>query len=449
VTSPGEALRGAVAFLLLPLSLAPLYFAVPRLRGEVAQPEPDRAPLDAPAIEPSDAQLDRWRPLAPARGAVPVLAYHGVNGHRDHYSVTRRQFAEQMAMLRRAGFETIGIAQYVRFLQGVTDDLPDRPILITFDDGRLDSYRGADRILAEYGFKATMFVIAGYVEEHSSFYLTWDELRTMARSGRWDIQEHAGVGHVNVTYDAHGHKAPAYANRQYVEGKGLESFEQFKSRVRQDILWAKRTMSEQLPGFTPWSFAVPFGDYGNRDSNDPRIKHFMGRFLRKHFQAVFMTEPSVYTTPASDRWRLGRIEIHSDTPTDHLYRWLRDGTPQPRAPGKKPAGSRERVARDRHAVSVRPAKVKVAVLNAAGVQGLAKRVGKKVRARGFRLAKVADAARSGLATSQVRYRRGQARVAQAVAGRLGIEKTRPVDSANKRIAGSFDVVVVVGRDRAR
>ena len=43
---------------------------------------------------------------------------------------------------------------------------------------------------------------ASFVEEQSSFYLTWDELRTMAGNGNWDVQEHAGVGHVNVRYDA-------------------------------------------------------------------------------------------------------------------------------------------------------------------------------------------------------------------------------------------------------
>ncbi|MGH2979418.1 MAG: polysaccharide deacetylase family protein [Solirubrobacterales bacterium] len=329
----GNALRGALAFLLLPLSLVPLYFAIPKIRSDVALAEPDRAPLDAPAFEPSPAQLARWQPLPRIRGAVPVLAYHGVNGDGDHYSVTRRQFAEQIAMLDRAGFETITIAEYVRFLQGVTVNLPRRPILITFDDGRLDSYRGADKILAKHGFRATMFAIAGFVEEQSSFYLTWDELRTMATNRRWDVQEHAGVGHVNVRYDAAGHEGPAYAYRQYHPGSGLESFGAYKRRVEHDILWAKRTMSEQLPGFNPLSFAVPYGSYGQDRTNDPRIPRFMSRFLRRHFKAVFMTDPPQYTKPSTSHSALGRIELHADTGTDKLYRWLRDRIPPRRAPG--------------------------------------------------------------------------------------------------------------------
>ena len=325
MTAPAEALRGAVAFLLLPLSLVPLYFAVPKLRSEVA-PDPARVALAAPAV--SDERLEPYRMLPPSPGAVPVLAYHGINERPDHYSVTQEQFAEQMAMLRKAGFESISIAEYVRFLQGATERLPKRPILITFDDGRLDSYRGADKILAENGLRATMFAIAGHTEEHSPFYLTWEELRRMVKSGRWDVQEHAGIGHANVRYDAAGHKGPAYAYRQYTEGKGLESFAEFKQRVRHDILWAKRTMTEQLPGFMPWSFAVPFGNYGHDgDTNDQRIAPFMRRLLAEHFQAVFLTRPPVYTTEESDRAGLGRIEIHSDTGTGDLYRWLRERMP--------------------------------------------------------------------------------------------------------------------------
>jgi peptidoglycan/xylan/chitin deacetylase (PgdA/CDA1 family) len=341
MTLAGNALRGTLAFLLLPLSLIPLYFAIPKVRTEVGFAEPDRAPLSAPAIELSDEQLARWQPLPAIRGAVPVLAYHGVNGDRDHYSVTRRRFAEQMAMLERAGFETITIAEYVRFLQGVTVNLPERPILITFDDGRLDSYRGADKILAKHGFRATMFAIAGFVEEQSSFYLTWDELRTMATNKRWDVQEHAGAGHVNVRYDGAGHEGPAYAYRQYHPGSGLESFADYKRRVEHDILWAKRTMSEQLPGFNPLSFAVPYGSYGQDRTNDPRIPQFMSRFLRRHFKAVFMTDPPEYTKPSTPHSALGRIELNAGIRTNTLYRWLRDRIPHRRAAGgtvARPAG---------------------------------------------------------------------------------------------------------------
>ena len=103
-----------------------------------------------------------------------------------------------MAMLAADGFHAISIAQYARFAGGDVAGLPDRPILITFDDGRLDSYQGADAILARYGMRATMFVITAYAGAAKPGYLSWPQLRAMAGGGRWDVQEHAHAGHVRI-----------------------------------------------------------------------------------------------------------------------------------------------------------------------------------------------------------------------------------------------------------
>ena len=101
----------------------------------------------------------------------------------------------------------------------------------------------------------------------------------------------------------------------------------------------------------------------------------------------------------------------------------------------------------RAGANVDPAQVTVAVLNGTTVQGLAAQVGEEVRAGGFKLGTIGNAARIDQANSEVLYRNGQARAARAVANRLGIDKTAPVDSVNEEIAGSFDVVVLVGSDR--
>ena len=96
------------------------------------------------------------------RDVVPVLVYHGIDlvlRPSEPYSITRAEFARHMRMLARDGFHAISIAQYARFAGGDVAGLPDRPILITFDDGYLDSYEGADALLARYGMRATMFVI--------------------------------------------------------------------------------------------------------------------------------------------------------------------------------------------------------------------------------------------------------------------------------------------------
>lgn len=99
-------------------------------------------------------------------------------------------------------------------------------------------------------------------------------------------------------------------------------------------------------------------------------------------------------------------------------------------------------------VNVDPSHVTVAILNGTTVQGLAAKIGEQVRAGGFTLGTIGNAARIDQSKSQVLYRKGQAAAARAVANRLGIQSVGLVDTVNSEIAGSFDAIVLVGSDRS-
>jgi biofilm PGA synthesis lipoprotein PgaB len=282
-----------------------------------------RDALPAPDVRLTAAERARWQPVPEYRGAVPVLAYHGINDHQDHYSISQRNFARHMAMLKAAGFNAISPAQYADFLHGDRERLPERPILITFDDGRLDSYRGADKVLERYGLRATNFIITAIVAEGNPFYSRWDELKKMARSGRWDLQEHTDDGHDQVRIDSERHTGPYYAYRRYLDGH-LETFKQYRTRVVRDVLAGKRAMRKHIPGFRASAFAVPFGSYGQWEdsTNDRRIPRFFLRFLRRHFAAVFVQSPDARVRGRTERGDVERFEIHTRTTADQLYAWL-------------------------------------------------------------------------------------------------------------------------------
>jgi hypothetical protein len=100
------------------------------------------------------------------------------------------------------------------------------------------------------------------------------------------------------------------------------------------------------------------------------------------------------------------------------------------------------------AANIRPADVTVAVLNGTTIAGLAAQVGEEATADGFTLGTVTNAARTDQTKSQVLYRKGQKAAADLVANRLGIRSTAAVDALSAELAGSFDVVVLVGTDRS-
>ena len=114
-----------------------------------------------------------------------------------------------------------------------------------------------------------------------------------------------------------------------------------------------------------------------------------------------------------------------------------------RSASKRSDGDEKR----RERVNVNPADVTVAVLNGTTIAGLAAQVGDEAKADGFTIGTVTNAARTDQMRSEVLYQKGEKDAARAVGSRLNIRSIGPVDPLSAELAGSFDVVVLVGADR--
>src|SRR3954454_17964737 len=209
-----------------------------------------RRALPSPSVTLSSRMRYVWSHFPSFEGEIPILAYHGVSAQNNYLSVTRKQFAAQLLALRAARFHTVTMAQYAEYAEtGSTAGLPSNPILLTFDDGRLDSFRGADQALARFHDTATIFVVASWPESRPGWALHWSELEKMQESGRWDIQEHAGEGHRHIEVAEGGKQGEFYAYLGWHSGGGLESFGAYKKRVTSDVKWGEEMLTEHIPGY--------------------------------------------------------------------------------------------------------------------------------------------------------------------------------------------------------
>ena len=93
--------------------------------------------------------------------AVPVLMYHHVSPAPGLITVAPQNFRAQIRWLAINGWRGITCDDFARFLNG--EQLPDRSVLITFDDGYLDNWVHAAPILAEFGLHAVLFLITGHI----------------------------------------------------------------------------------------------------------------------------------------------------------------------------------------------------------------------------------------------------------------------------------------------
>ena len=140
--------------------------------------------------------------ILPDQAQVPILMYHYVSElppnadrYRRDLTVSPENFKTQLQYLVDAGYHTITLTDlYLHLTQGYP--LPDKPIVLTFDDGYRDAYEVVFPLLLDYGFTGTFFVLATPAHFESPEYLTWTQMKEMADAGM-EIQAH-GRDHVDL-----------------------------------------------------------------------------------------------------------------------------------------------------------------------------------------------------------------------------------------------------------
>ncbi|MGW3150256.1 polysaccharide deacetylase family protein [Streptomyces sp. NPDC001177] len=175
---------------------------------------------------------------------VPILMYHSVatapNDATRALSVAPEAFAEQMALIGELGLTPVGTAELAANWRS-GGPLPERPVLITFDDGYEGVHRHALPVLAKHGFTATLFVSTGWIR---GAYDTGGGLDTMLD---WhQVRELAGAG---VEIGGHSHTHPQ-----------LDQLDD--DTLRSELTRCKEIAAGEL-GTVPASFAYPYG-YSSR-----------------------------------------------------------------------------------------------------------------------------------------------------------------------------------------
>lgn len=131
---------------------------------------------------------------------IPVLMYHNIAESypkgAEGANITPKLFEEHMLGIIERGYTPIQVSDYYNSTER-GKELPDNPIIITFDDGYLSNYEIAYPILKKLGIPATIFVVTSTVGAKpesglvSNPHFTWAQAKEMQESGIIDIQSHS------------------------------------------------------------------------------------------------------------------------------------------------------------------------------------------------------------------------------------------------------------------
>lgn len=132
-----------------------------------------------------------------AADSVPILMYHVIDDYSGVYEelyVSPSQFLQQMSYLKEQGYHTVTMQDVLsHWLNG--NDLPEKPIVLSFDDGYRSMYINALPILREFGFVATLFLYTAKIDTEPG--LTSDMVRELSGAGI-EIGSHT-VTHPDMT----------------------------------------------------------------------------------------------------------------------------------------------------------------------------------------------------------------------------------------------------------
>jgi len=193
---------------------------------------------------------------------IPVLNYHKVDAkYSSALSLSPQEFDEQMSYLYENGYHTITPDQFMAYLK-YGRDLPEKPVLVTFDDGYFDNYTQAYFIMKKYGFTGTIFLVTSKIGQDARF-MSWDQVREMQHNG-FVFGSHT-VNHQPLT-----NLSPEEAIAELEE--------------------SSQVMEQQL-GSKPRYFAYPSGAYNQQVEQLVRQTGYRAAFTVRYGQAGLESDP--------------------------------------------------------------------------------------------------------------------------------------------------------------
>ncbi|MPM32009.1 hypothetical protein SDC9_78567 [bioreactor metagenome] len=197
---------------------------------------------------------------------LPIIMYHEVKPAKaGKDAILPSEFEQDLQYLASQGYTTVTISQVIDYVNG-NGSLPQKPIMLTFDDGYLNNYTYVLPLLQKYNAKIVFSVIGKCLDDFTAnpcstaeyAYITWSQLTEMMDTGLVEVQNH--------TYNLHAYNPRRRIGCTQAYG---ESDWDYEALLTKDI-GGLQTLIAQKTGQTPDAFAYPYGK--RSDLTDPVLK---------------------------------------------------------------------------------------------------------------------------------------------------------------------------------
>ncbi len=247
---------------------------------------------------------------AQAAGTFQVICWHDVQEDvrviPDPFAVDTAQLVSQFAWLKENGYRAVGMDDVIAAREG-RKPLPDKAVMLTFDDGFRSVYTRVYPLLKLFGYKAVVALTGAWLDAPAGetveydgkavpreTFLSWEQVREMAGSGLVEIASHSYDLHRGVIANPQGNLIPAAVAHRYAAGR-YENPNTYQARVQADLA-RNSALIKARTGHAPRIMVWPYG----RDSAR------LAEAARKLGMPYGMTLGGGTGAPGGDLSRIGR-----------------------------------------------------------------------------------------------------------------------------------------------
>lgn len=246
---------------------------------------------------------------APIR--VPIIMYHDVKQApvcEDDYLISTDTLECDVKAILDAGFHPISVSELIDYVYD-GKALPDKPVVLTFDDGYKTMRTQVLPLLEKYKVPAAMALIGARAEAiqdgcNHADYLSWEDVRKLAKSERIDLVSHSAYLHV-------------YRSRKGVSMLPDEDSAHYQKMLTRDIhAMNVLTDKESIPMLPV--FAYPYGYVQPEGENVFRAQGFVATMTsEEHVNIISRDRACLY--------QLGRLNRSGHMSTAQLISWIENG----------------------------------------------------------------------------------------------------------------------------
>lgn len=173
---------------------------------------------------------------------IPILCYHNLNPTTPgSMNLTPERFEGQLKWLKQNGYQIIPLKDAVEYLQGRRATLPDKSVVITFDDGWQSAYQYLWPLIKKYNIPVTLFIYPQTISS-GKHAMTWDELKELKQNALIDIEGHT------------------YWHPNFKQEKKKLTPAEYEKFVKVQLVDSKKILEDKL-GIKVTLLAWPFGIY--------------------------------------------------------------------------------------------------------------------------------------------------------------------------------------------